>query len=158
MMREQREDGIARYAAGADEVAASLAGFPAERWTVRPFPGKWTAAEIVHHLADSESTAALRLRRLVAEDLPVIHGYDQERFAVRLRYNDRPIGPALDAFRAARSTSVPILQSLTDDEWLREGWHSEMGRYTPERWLAIYSVHAHDHAQQIARLRDALRA
>ena len=70
----------------------------------RPAPGKWTSREIVHHLADSEMTSAIRLRRLLAEDRPVIVGYDQEEFARRLHY-DRPIGASLDALKAARATT-----------------------------------------------------
>jgi len=53
-------------------------------------PGKWSAREIVHHLADSEMTSAIRLRRLLAEDKPVINGYDEAECARRLHY-DRPI-------------------------------------------------------------------
>ena len=114
----------------------------------RPAPGKWTAREIVHHLADSEMTSAIRLRRLLAEDSPVIVGYDQEEFARRLHY-DRPIAASLDAFKAARATTGEILDRMTEEEWAREGTHSESGRYTLLQWLRIYADHAHNHAAQI---------
>ncbi|HEX5081552.1 MAG TPA: DinB family protein, partial [Blastocatellia bacterium] len=116
-------------------------------------PGKWSAAEIVQHLADSEMTSAIRLRRLLVEDRPVIHGYDQELFATRLQYNDRDLAPALEAFRGARATTVQLLERMTDEDWLREGTHSESGRYTAEDWLEIYAAHAHGHADQIRRLK-----
>jgi len=45
---------------------------------------------------------------------------------------------------------------MTEDDWTREGWHTEHGRYTPEDWLRIYAAHAHNHAAQIGRLREAL--
>lgn len=93
MERHERQQLIARYAAGYDEVAGALKGFPAGELTAHPIPGKWSAAEIVHHLADSETTSAIRIRRLLAEDHPVIQGYDQELYAVRLRYNERDIAP-----------------------------------------------------------------
>lgn len=156
MTREDRIKRIEQYAAGVSEVEQSLAGFPAEKLTAHPIPGKWSAAEILHHLADSETTSALRLRRLLVEDKPVIHGYDQELFASRLKYNERPIGPSLEAFRAARATTMQLLRLMSDEDWTREGWHTEGGRYTPENWLEIYAVHAHNHAAQIARLKKAL--
>jgi DinB family protein len=156
MNPDERERLIRRYAAGADEVAKALDGFPPARLAAHPIAGKWSAAEIVHHLADSEATSALRLRRLIAEDKPVIPGYDQERFAERLRYDERPIGPALELFRAARATTVQILRLMSEADWTREGWHTEGGRYTPEIWLGIYAEHAHGHAAQIHRLREAL--
>ncbi|HQT94364.1 MAG: hypothetical protein B7Z61_03770 [Acidobacteria bacterium 37-71-11] len=158
MTRQERVQLIRQYAAGGDEVLQALEAFPAGKLTARPFRGKWTAAEIVHHLADSEMTAAIRLRRLVAEERPLIHGYDQEAFAARLRYNERDIEPALEAFLAARATTVQVLERMTAQEWARQGWHTEGGPFGPERWLAIYAAHAHNHAAQIARLRAALKA
>ena len=157
MTLEERATLIQRYAAGFDEVAGQLLRImePADL-TAHPIPGKWSAQEIVHHLADSEMTAALRLRRLIAEDHPVIHGYDQERFAQRLRYDERPIEPSLAAFRAARESTHPLLLRLREDEWTRAGWHTDSGLYTPEIWLRIYAAHAHDHAAQIGRLSHAL--
>jgi hypothetical protein len=156
MNRDERDRLIARYAAGADEITAALDGFPAEQMGAHPVTGKWSAAEIIHHLADSESMSALRLRRLIAEDKPIIQGYDQALFAERLRYNERPIGPSLDLFRAARSTTVQVLRLMSDSDWTRDGWHTEGGHYTPEIWLGIYAEHAHNHAAQIRRLREAL--
>ena len=105
--------------------------------TSRPLPGKWSAREIVHHLADSEGTSAIRLRRLLAEDRPVIQGYDQDQYAIRLKYNEREMEPSLEAFRSARKTTAQILNLMTEAEWNREGEHSESGRYTPEHWLRI---------------------
>jgi hypothetical protein len=156
MTQADRQDLIAKYAAGYDEVAGALEGFPKDKLTANLIPGKWSAAEIVQHLADSEMTSAMRLRRLLVEDNPVIHGYDQDLFATRLRYNERDIAPALDAFRAARATTAQLLERMTEEDWRREGAHTESGRYTAEDWLRIYATHAHGHADQIRRLREKL--
>jgi hypothetical protein len=156
MTTEERNELIAQYAAGYDEVSDALAGFTPAMLTAHPLPGKWSAAEIAQHLADSEMTSALRLRRLLVEDKPAIQGYDQDLYATRLRYNEREIAPALAAFRAARATTVQLLEAMTEADWQRAGTHSEVGRYTPEDWLRIYAVHAHNHAEQIRRLRAAL--
>ncbi len=155
MTPEERSTLIEQYAAGYDEVAASLEGFPPESLTARLLSGKWSAAEIVHHLADSESISALRLRALLAQERPVIYAYDQEAYAAHLRYNERPIQPALDALRAARATTLQLLRLMTEEDWRREGWHTESGRYSTENWLRIYAAHGHDHAAQIRRLRQA---
>jgi hypothetical protein len=156
MTQEERRELIAKYAAGYDEVVNALEGFPADKLTAHPIAGKWSAAEIVQHLADSEMTSAIRLRRLLVEDKPVIQGYDQDLFATRLLYNERDIAPAMEAFRGARATTTQLLERMTDADWLREGTHTESGHYTAEDWLEIYAAHAHGHADQIRRLRDAL--
>ena len=157
MNDSERQELIVRYGAGVSAVGQALAGLAPGQLTAHPIAGKWSAAEIVHHLADSETTSALRLRKLLVEDKPVIQGYDQTLFAERLRYNERPIGPPLEAFRAARTTTAQLLQLMTDADWRREGWHTESGRYTPETWLEIYADHAHNHAAQITRLKEALK-
>lgn len=156
MDSKERGKLIAKYNDGYNDVSEALKGFPTELLTARPLPGKWTACEIIHHLADSESASANRLRKLLVEDRPVIQGYDQDQFAIRLKYNERNTGPALDAFRAARATTAQLLEIMSDDDWQREGEHTESGRYTAETWLAIYAEHAHNHAAQIRRLRSAL--
>lgn len=158
MKQEERNELIARYSTGYDEVIDALQGFPPELLTAHPLPGKWSAREIVHHLADSESTSAIRLRRLLAEDRPVIQGYDQDQYAIRLKYNEREIEPSLEALRAARATTTQILELMTEADWNREGEHTESGRYTSEDWLQIYAAHAHNHAAQIRKLRDVLQA
>src|SRR5438045_5779982 len=156
MTLEERQQLVAQYKAGYDEVARNLDGFPEESLTVNAIDGQWSAAEIVHHLADSETTSALRLRRLLVEDHPLIQGYDQDAFAARLNYNNRDIAPALEAFRCARATTAQLFDFMEDNDWRREGTHSESGAYTAEDWLTIYAAHAHNHAAQIRRLRDSL--
>jgi hypothetical protein len=156
MDADARKKAIAQYKDGYRAVAEALVGATDEELDGRPAPGKWSSREIVHHLADSEMTSAVRLRLLVATDRPAIVGFDQEEFARRLYY-DRPIEASLDAFKSARRATAEILERMTDAEWAREGTHTDHGRYTVERWLEIYSTHAHKHAAQILVARDAAR-
>jgi hypothetical protein len=62
----------------------------------------------------------------------------------------------MDAFKGARSSTAQLLRTLTEEEWKREGSHPEHSTYTAEDWLRIYAEHAHNHAAQIRRLREAL--
>lgn len=156
MNPEERNKLIAKYNSGYDEVSDALEGFPLDLLRAHPVAGKWSACEIIHHLADSESLSAFRLRKLLVEDDPVIQGYDEAAFASRLKYNERDIAPALDAFRAARETTAQLFALMTEEDWNREGKHTESGRYRAEDWLRIYADHAHNHAAQIRKLRSAL--
>ncbi len=146
---------IDRYEDGFRAVSAALAEITEAEVEAREAPGEWSPREIAHHLADSEMTSAIRLRLLIAQDGPTLLGYDQEAF-VRHLYPDRPIGPSLAAFEAARAATAPILRRLSEEQWRRAGTHSESGRYTAEDWLQIYGGHAHDHADQIRRARAAV--
>jgi DinB superfamily len=156
MTPEERQELISQYEAGYDEVVKSLDGFPADKLTMNALPGKWSACEIVQHLADSEMNSAIRLRRLLAEDRPVIHAYDQEDYARRLKYNERDMMPALESLRSSRATTAQLLTRMSDEDWKREGWHPESGLYSAEIWLKIYAAHAHNHAAQIRRLKEVV--
>ena len=157
MDRATRKQLIDAYKDGYRVVSEALAGATDAELDTSPGDGKWTAREIVHHLADSEMTSAIRLRLLIASPNPAIAGYDQEEFARRLYYADRPIEASLDAFNAARRSTAEILDRMSEAEWLREGTHTEHGRYTVAKWLELYAAHAHGHAEQILVARDAAR-
>jgi hypothetical protein len=153
MDKATREELIERYKAGAAEVRKAVAEIVEagdDRLDGRPAPGEWTPREIVHHLADSEMTSAIRLRRLLAEDGAEIVGYDQDAFAARLHY-DRPVDASLDAMEGARRSSADLLDVLTEEEWSRQGTHDEVGPYGVELWLETYAVHPYDHADQMRR-------
>jgi hypothetical protein len=154
MTKQERQELVARYKDGYRAVAEAIAGADERELDARPAPNKWSAREIVHHLADSEMTSAIRLRLLLAEERPAIKGYDQDAFAKRLFY-DRPYQASLEAFKYARETTGEILDRLTPADWSREGTHTEVGRYSVETWLSIYADHAHNHAAQIRTARGA---
>lgn len=148
MDHTERDKLVALYRDGYRAIAEALHNATQEEMAARPAPSQWSACEIVHHLADSEMTAAVRLRMLLALDRPAIHGYDQDTFAQKLHY-DRPYEASLEAFRYARECTAQLLERLTEDEWLREGTHSEIGAFGVMKWLEIYGKHAHSHARQI---------
>jgi hypothetical protein len=155
MDAEMRRRLIRNYQEGYEAVAAALEGITEAELDARPAPNKWSPRQIVHHLADSEMTSAIRLRKLIAEEGAIIDGYDQDQFARRLYY-DRPIQASLEAFRAARACTVELLERLTPEQWSRQGVHTESGAYSVTRWLEIYAAHAHDHADQIRRARGSV--
>ena len=154
MEHDERDLLIAQYKDGYRAVAEALVKITPEELDASPGPGQWTARQIVHHLADSEMTAAVRFRLLVAEDRPEIKGYDQDHFAGRLYY-ERPHEGSLELFRAARASTAELMGCLSESDWLREGTHTEVGRFGLDTWLRIYAPHAHKHADQITRARSA---
>ena len=158
MTTSERMALIARYKGGHAEVVDALRGIAADELDWRPAPGEWSAREVVHHLADSETISGVRLRRLLVEEAPAIQGYDQEEYARKLHYQHRPMEPALQAFQAARATTAQLLDAMGDADWRRAGVHSESGAYSAEAWLGIYAEHAHLHANQIRQNRGAWAA
>jgi hypothetical protein len=147
----ERQAMTARYSRGPALLKAALARIPAAAMQWRPGPGKWSAHEIIVHCADSETNAHARLRFLLAEQNPVIQGYDQARWALALDYHSLPLAPALATVEAVRANTVPILQRMGEADWKRIGQHTESGPYAAEDWLAIYAEHLEKHARQLER-------
>jgi hypothetical protein len=149
LMPVERESLIRQYEQGPARLRAALAKVPAEALQWRPAPGEWSAHEVACHCADSETNAAARIRYLLVEKDPVIVGYDQAAWAVGLDYHAHPIEPAVATVAAVRANTAVLLRRLTDAAWLREGRHTESGRYTAEDWLRVYAEHLEIHARQI---------
>ena len=157
MEAEERRRMITKYREGPAEVDRALEGITERELDFRAGDDEWTPREVVHHLADSEMTSAIRIRRLIAEDEPVIVGYDQEEFARRLYYG-RPIEGSLLALAGARASTADFLDEFQECDWERFGSHTEFpGPFTVIGWLEYYAEHAHDHADQIRRSRAAAK-
>jgi hypothetical protein len=87
-------------------------------------------------------TAAIRLRRLIAKDALTIQGYDQEEYARRLFYAERPIDASVVGVAAARRTTAEILDQLDEEQWATGRPQTESGPYGVEAWFEIYAAHA----------------
>jgi len=146
---------IERYRTAAADLDDALADITDEELDRSPGGGEWTARQVVHHLADGEAMSHTRLRRLVADDNPLIQGYDEPVFAQRLHY-DRPIASSLGVVAAVRAASLDLMAAMTPEDWAKTGTHTEVGTYSVDLWLEIYSEHVHEHADQIRRARRAV--
>lgn len=144
---------ITTYKNGAEEVRGLVHGLT-DKELDTAHPQGWSARMVVHHLADSESNAYIRLRRLLAEPLgSTIQGYDEAAWAMSsaLAYQRASITTSLQVFLSVRAASAEVLDRLTEADLNRYGFHSESGRYTVADWLGIYAAHAFEHAEQIRR-------
>lgn len=142
---------IDRYERGAALLKAALAKFPPEALQWRPAPGKWSAHEVIVHCADAETNSHGRIRYLLAEEKPVIQGYDQARWARELDYHQLPLAPALLTVEAVRANTVPLLRRATAADWAKSGVHTESGRFGAEDWLQAYAEHLEKHTGQLER-------
>jgi hypothetical protein len=153
-----RAERIERYAEGGARLRRAWEAVPAEARQWRPAPGEWSPHEVICHTADSETNAYARIRYLLAEPEPVLVGYDQELWARAFDYHALPAEAALAATEAVRAHTAAVIRRMDDAAWSRAGHHTEMGAYTAETWLGLYTTHLHDHADQIDRAVAAWRA
>jgi DinB superfamily len=114
----------------------------------------WSARQVIHHMADSESQSYVRLRRLVAEpEGSVIQGYDEAAWAEcgQLGYIDTPVENSIAVISAVRASSLDLLKRLNESDLLKFGLHTESGKYSIDRWFETYTRHPHEHGDQLIR-------
>jgi len=80
MNQHERNEKIELYGCGYDNLIEALKDIPPEMWKFKPAPEEWSIHEVLIHLADSESNAALRARKLIVEPGGTLMGYDQEKW------------------------------------------------------------------------------
>ncbi len=146
---------LERFRRGPELIAAVTTGAAGAELDFTPEPGRWSIRQIVAHLADSEIVAADRLRRIIAEDNPLLVAFDQDAWARSLGYERRRIADSLELFRRLRAENHHLLVGLPEAAFLRWGTHSERGRITLRELVASAVEHVEKHARRIQTLRDA---
>ena len=122
-------------------------------------PGKWSAQEIVAHLADAELVSGFRFRLIAGSDDGVsIQGYDQDRWAATGNYRTVPIEQSLQSFTSLREMNVRFLRSLPASAWDKYGLHSERGRETLRDLMTLLAGHDLNHLSQIKSIVDSKQA
>ena len=150
MNKQERDEKLELYGKGYDLLLEALRDIPREIWKFKPEPKEWSVHEILVHLADSESNAALRARKLIVEPGGALMGYDQDKWAVALDYHDQSYEDALEIVRLVRKTTYELLKKQTDEVFEQSVKHPEYDEpYTFEKWLDIYSAHIPGHIEQI---------
>ena len=72
----------------------------------------------------------------------------------REEYARNDPGDALTAFRRHREETLALLNSLSDEQWLRGGIHLRLGRLTLGDWVASLAAHDDNHVDQLKRALD----
>ncbi len=119
--------------------------------------GKWSTRQVIRHLADSELVWGYRLRLVLAQDRPVLTGYDQDLWAERLRYEESRIEEALQEFSVLRRSNLGLLGHSSADDLKRVGVHAERGEESIEHMIRLYAGHDLLHLAQLDRIRRAIR-
>jgi hypothetical protein len=150
-------DDIADYDAATREFLDVVTAVNAENID-RHLDGAWTARQVIHHVADSETQSYVRLRRLMAEPVgSLIQGYDEGAWADcdQLGYRELPVEHSLAVIACVRRASFDVLHRLGESDLTRHGVHSDSGHYTLADWLATYREHPRAHAAQLVEAINA---
>jgi uncharacterized damage-inducible protein DinB len=147
---------IDQYLEGPELVRHAVAGFSAEQLRARPVAGKWSTLDVVCHLVDSEQAWCHRMKRVIAEEKPLLIGYDETRFTAALGYHDRDVSAELALLEGMRAQMAQVLRSLPTASWTKTGIHNERGMMSLEEMLKAEVDHIPHHITHIIEKRRAL--
>jgi hypothetical protein len=140
---------IEHFAAGGEKLSLAIRGLTRDDLLIVPDPdasvGKWSIQQVVLHCVDSDLVCVDRLKRMIAEDNPTIIGYDENKFAANLFYNEQPADDAVALLDANRKLFAGVLRKLPDSAWTRTGTHNERGKLEVGSYLKFTLDHLDHH-------------
>lgn len=110
-------------------------------------PGKWTAAQVLAHLADCEIAFGFRVRQIISEPEVGIQPFDQDRWA---RYYAGVDGlEAAQTFQVVRAWNLAFFRKLSAEELNKTALHPERGPEKADTVIRIMAGHTLHHLAQL---------
>ncbi len=159
MDRSQFSTLIEEYERGAATPSTWARGLSAKDLNAPPptgAPGKWTIQQIILHVLDSDLIATHRMKRIIAEENPLLISYDETAFVARLGYERLDAAQACELFRLNRLHTAAILRSLPEPAFQRSGVHNERGKVTLAELLQMYAQHVPHHGKFVEAKRKLM--
>ncbi len=83
--------------------------------------GKWTVAEVLVHLLDTERIFQYRALRFARNDRSELPGFEQDDYVVESFANQRTKAGILEEFMGIRQASISLFRSFNEDSLQRMG-------------------------------------
>jgi hypothetical protein len=159
---EQYKKRMADFAGGRDPLKLQAAaparlkkllkGVSTAKAKKRPAPDKWSIAEIVAHISDTELVGGYRIRAILGQPGTLIIGFDQDAWVTALHYDKRDLKKSFAQYCALREANLALLKSLTPEQWKYAGMHNERGEESVETIARMFAGHDINHIEQIERI------
>src|SRR5690348_9174913 len=146
------KDAVKTQSATAKRLERLVKRAPSSRLRKRPAPDKWSVAEILAHLADTEIVVGWRIRSILAAPGTPIQAFDQDAWAAVGNYAKRDPRKSVGQFRAVREANLALLKSLSPEQRNHFGLHAERGEESLDRIARMIAGHDLNHLSQIERI------
>jgi len=118
----------------------------------QPAPGKWSVAEILAHMADTELVFGYRIRTILGAPGTPIQAFDQDKWAQAMSYGKADPRKSLERFAAFRKANLDLLKSLSPAQRKYHGMHAERGEESIETIARLCAGHDLNHLTQIEKI------
>jgi hypothetical protein len=125
---------IDQYESGGETLKKAIAGLTKQDLLWIPPPdagiGLWSIQQIVVHLMDSDLISADRMKRIIAEENPLLLAYNENKFTASLFYDEQDAQNSIHILELNRRQFAIVLRKLPDSAYSRTGCHNERGLVT----------------------------
>ena len=136
----------------AKKLARLIKGVTPAKLRKRPAPEKWSAADVIAHMADAEIVVSWRIRAILSAPGTPIQAYDQDAWFAAGQYSKRDARKSLEQFRVLRESNLTLYRMLSPEQWKHYGMHAERGEESIERIAQMIAGHDINHLEQVERI------
>lgn len=140
---------IHQYIGGGEKLSLAIRGLTKEDLLQVPDldakVGLWSIQQVAIHCVDSDLVCTDRLKRMIAEDNPTLLGYDENKFAANLFYDEQPAADAVALLDASRKLFANVLRNMPESAMSRKGTHNERGEINVGDYLKFTVEHLEHH-------------
>jgi len=147
---------VETFVAGGPELARLIDGLSPAELNAYPVPGTWSIQQIVLHMLDSDLIGCDRMKRVIAEEKPLLIGYNETLFGQKLFYESLDTELACRIFADNRRMMGEILRRIPEEAWSRIGIHNEKGAVSLQELVEGYIEHWEHHQKFIREKRTRL--
>jgi hypothetical protein len=141
-----------RYLAAIDAFLDAMRHVPSDALNRRPGEGDWSPRDVAFHVADVDQLLGLRLRRILGEDYPALAGASTQAGVGIYRRSSFDVGLALTALEATGALNTALIESLTTEDMVRKGRHSEGHDVSAADLAHFMAMHVEAHVRQLKRI------
>ena len=123
---------------------AELASLDPALATHRYEPGKWTVAEVLAHINDTERVFGYRMLRLARGDTLELNGFEQDDWIDQGEAGRVPLTELVAEFDAIRASTLALVRGLSD-EAIERGGQADGKPLTVGSLLWLTAGHARHH-------------
>jgi uncharacterized damage-inducible protein DinB len=142
---------ISKYADQPGDLIAAVEGLAETELNNSLDRGKWNIRQQVNHMADCEMNYVQRMKKVIAEENPLLTVFESDKWAKSLFYDKSSVDDSIALFFTLRTSMTRVLRGLKDKDFNRSGIHTEDGKVTLLEFLERAVEHADHHTKMIEK-------
>ncbi|MFC5402894.1 GNAT family N-acetyltransferase [Cohnella soli] len=155
MSQAQATVNIESYLDSYESLRQAIEGWTEEQLHWKQAEGKWSAAEVLTHLADHNIVVSFRLREILAGSEARLPAFSQDDWVLGQKGNDGKVADILSFYRSLLLYNSLLFNRLTEADWEKTGVNFKGETVTAAAVVRAFIAHVHHHIAQIERIRLA---